>query len=125
MFFVVYCKKLNNGQQKKEGKIMKYSYFKLKRFPVIEFVNFEEAKDFLYVSISRVSRTITIYVKEMQENDYRFRVDIPKDSNNLVFNSRLYHLLNDYGLDRKMFVYDDFAKTYMATEFSVDEKENN
>ena len=104
---------------------MKYSYFKLKRFPVIEFVNFEEAKDFLYVSISRVSRTITIYVKEMQENDYRFRVDIPKDSNNLVFNSRLYHLLNDYGLDRKMFVYDDFAKTYMATEFSVDEKENN
>lgn len=118
-------KKLNNGQQKKEGKIMKYSYFKLKRFPVIEFVNFEEAKDFLYVSISRVSRTITIYVKEMQENDYRFRVDIPKDSNNLVFNSRLYHLLNDYGLDRKMFVYDDFAKTYMATDFSVDEKENN
>lgn len=101
---------------------MEYGYFRLKKFPVIEFVNFKEARDFLYVSTSRVSQTITIYVKEMKENDYRFRIDLPKNSDNIIFNSRLYHLLNHYGLDQKIFVYDDVSKSYMATKVSVDKE---
>lgn len=57
---------------------MNYCYIKLRKFPVVEFVNFTEIKDFAYISISRVSKTLTIYTKEMTETDYRFRIDFPK-----------------------------------------------
>ena len=43
---------------------MNYCYIKLRKFPVVEFVNFTEIKNFAYISISRVSKTLTIYTKE-------------------------------------------------------------
>lgn len=98
---------------------MNYCYIKLQNFPVVEFVNFTEIKDFVYISISRVSQTLTIYTKEMEENDYRFRIDFPKTGGYKVFNSRLYHLINHYGLDRKMFVFNPTSEFYLATSIPV------
>lgn len=103
----------------KRRDFMNYCYIKLRKFPVVEFVNFTEIKDFAYISISRVSKTLTIYTKEMTETDYRFRIDFPKTGGYMVFHSRLYHLVNHYELENKMFVFNPASEFYLATSIPV------
>lgn len=37
----------------------------------------------------------------------------------MVFHSRLYHLINHYGLEHKMFVFNPTSEFYLATSIPV------
>ena len=52
------------------------NYLKLLKYPNVQLMGFKEVKGFIYVSISRISPLIIIYNKNIEEREYRFRVDI-------------------------------------------------
>lgn len=95
----------------------KMNFFELLEFPQINMIGFEEVEEFFYVTISRLGPQIFIFNKESSEKDYRFRIDVGDEKN--ICNERLYHLLNHFNLNEKLFVYDYEHKIYIPTSISV------
>ena len=92
---------------------------------------YEGIKLFKIVKISkctadRIQRGKRIYIclhfnKNIEEREYRFRVDIKNPEKKIVQNPRLYHLLNHFELNDKAFIYNEKNKMYIPTDISIAE----
>lgn len=109
-------------KRRKDNYFMKeLNYLKLLKYPNVQLMGFKEVKGFIYVSISRISPLLVIYNKNIEEREYRFRVDIKNPEKKIVQNPRLYHLLNHFELNGKAFIYNEKNKMYVPTDILIAE----
>lgn len=101
---------------------MSINYLKLLEYPFIKFNGFADLGDFVYVTISRTGPILFLHAKELPERDYRFRISLPTGDNRVISHPQLYHLLNDFGLDNKAFIFNSTSQFYLPTSIPVEDE---